>query len=129
MLAYRNHESSHFLVHTVFCSASLSCRNFIGPNLMFGKSFVQDYSSISVNRERQLTFCTRLCYKLKAIFYSFAIVDRGKSNLDHQPDKVQYGVESTIWISPASMTIRYSEAQYSEVLSICVVKIVHFEST
>ena len=50
-------SSSNFLVHTVFQSASLSCRNFIGHNLMFGKSFVRDYSSISldsVNLVREL---------------------------------------------------------------------------
>ena len=52
-------------VCTVFCSASLSCHNFIGHNIMFGKSFVQDYSGISlqsvnlVGELRQLTFCTR----------------------------------------------------------------------
>ena len=59
-------SSSNFLVRTVFQSVSLSCCNFNGHNLMFGKSFVQDYSSISLDsvnlvRElRQLTFCTRL---------------------------------------------------------------------
>ena len=39
-------SSSNFLARTVFQSASLSCRNFIGHNLMFGKSFVRDYSSM-----------------------------------------------------------------------------------
>ena len=50
-------NSSNVLVRTIFQSASLSCRNFIGHNLMFGKSFVQDYSSIpsdSVNLVREL---------------------------------------------------------------------------
>ena len=35
-------------VCTVFCSASLSCHNFIGHNIMFGKSFVRDYSGVSL---------------------------------------------------------------------------------
>ena len=39
---------SNFLVHTVFRSASLSCHNFIGHNIMFGKSFVRDYSGVSL---------------------------------------------------------------------------------
>ena len=50
-------SSSNCLVHTVFQSASLSCHNFIRHNLMFGKSFVQDYSSLpsdSVNSVREL---------------------------------------------------------------------------
>ena len=42
-------SSSNFLVCTVFQSVSLSCRNFNGHNLMFGKSFVRDYSSISLD--------------------------------------------------------------------------------
>ena len=45
------------LYNTVFQSASLSCCNFIGHNLMFGKSSVRDYSSIpsdSVNLVREL---------------------------------------------------------------------------
>ena len=49
--------SNNVLVHTVFRSASLSCRNLIGHNIMFGKSFVQDYSGISlysVNLVREL---------------------------------------------------------------------------
>ena len=49
--------SNYLLVRTVFHSASLSCRNFIGNNLMFGKSFVWDYSGIfldSVNLVREL---------------------------------------------------------------------------
>ena len=48
-------NSSNFLVSTVFHSVSLSCRNFIGHNLMFGKSFVRDYSisldSVNLVRE------------------------------------------------------------------------------
>ena len=44
---YQSACSSNNLVRTVFRSASLSCRNFIGHNLMFGKSFVRDYSVIS----------------------------------------------------------------------------------
>ena len=59
--------SNNLLVRTVFPSASLSCRNFIGHNIMFGKSFVRDYSGVSlysVNLVRelrlgQLTFGTR----------------------------------------------------------------------
>ena len=50
-------SSSNCLVRTVFQSASLSCRNFIGHNLTFGKSSVRDYSSIpsdSVNLVREL---------------------------------------------------------------------------
>ena len=50
-------SSSNCLVHTVFQSASLSCCNFIGHNLMFGKGFVRDYSSVpsdSVNPVREL---------------------------------------------------------------------------
>ena len=56
-------SSNYLLVRTVFRSASLSCRNFIGNNLMFGKSFVWDYSGISldsVNLVRELrdnSFC------------------------------------------------------------------------
>ena len=40
-----------------FFNLHLSCHNFIGHNLLFGKSFVQDYSSIpsdSVNLVREL---------------------------------------------------------------------------
>jgi len=50
-------SSNNFLVRTVFRSASLSCRNFVGHNFMFGKSFVRDYSGIpldTVNLVREL---------------------------------------------------------------------------
>ena len=50
-------SSSNFLVRTVFPSVFLSSHNFIGHNLTFGKSFVQDYSNIcldSVNLVREL---------------------------------------------------------------------------
>ena len=50
-------SSSNCLVRTVFQSVSLFCHNFIRHNLMFGKSFVRDYSSLpsdSVNSVREL---------------------------------------------------------------------------
>ena len=50
-------SSNNFLVRTVFRFASLSCRNFVGHNFMFGKSFVRDYSGIpldTVNLVREL---------------------------------------------------------------------------
>ena len=37
---YQSACSSNNLVRTVFRSASLSCRNFIGHNIMFGKSLI-----------------------------------------------------------------------------------------
>ena len=50
-------SSNNFHVRTVFRSASLSCRNFVGHHFMFGKSFVRDYSGIpldTVNLVREL---------------------------------------------------------------------------
>ena len=50
-------NSDNLLVHTVFLSASLSCRNFIGFNYQFGINHIHDYSdvsSVSVNLVREI---------------------------------------------------------------------------
>ena len=37
----------NLLVSTVFLSACLSCRNFIGFNYQFGINYIRDYSDVS----------------------------------------------------------------------------------
>jgi len=56
--------------------------------------------------------CGRPCLNM------WLVISAGRSQEHHRPTKVQKAVGPAAWTSSISNTIKYSELQYSEVLSV-----------
>jgi len=50
------------------------------------------------------------------------VISAGRSQKHHRPAKVQKAVGPAVWTSPISNVIKCSELQYSEVLSVYVIR-------